>query len=147
MDYIFQYENSNTNDKIVPVEIELINNEFDKKSFLVEILQGLINKFNAFINYRWGPSYYYQYLYIFFKEPKNLLNKNKIIRYNDEDKVINVFDNFESKNRLRFNILNSPPQKECENCEKYKESKSKNVLICETFIEDNDKSNIYGFSI
>ena len=144
MDFIFQYENSNTNDKIVPVEIELINNEFDKKSFLVEILQGLINKFNAFINYRWVPSYYYQYLYIFFKEPKNLLNKNKIIRYNDEDKVINVFDNFESKNRLRFNILNSPPQKVCENCEKYKESKSKNVLICETFIEDNDKSNIYG---
>ena len=126
MDFIFWYENSNTNDKIVPVEIELIN------------------KFNVFINNIWEPSYYYQYLYIFFKEPKNLLSKNKIIRCNDEDKVINVFDNFESKNRLRFNILNSPPQKECENCEKCKENISKNFLICETFVEDNDKSNIYG---
>ena len=146
MDVIFLHKTFSTYSTIIPIKIELIRNELDKKSFFVEVLQGFVNHFNTFINNEAQPSYYFEYLYIFFKEPKNLLNKNKKIKYKGKEHIITNFDNFESKNRIRFNILNSPPQKEYE---KYKEKKSNHffssyILICETFIDDNDNSNIYG---
>ena len=131
----------NGKNKLIPVEISLIKNEFDKVSFFVKVLQGLLNRINAFVNYNDDSSYYFEYLYIYFNESKNIFGKTKTIKCHDKNYIINEFDNFDSENRIRFNILNVPIQKDCE--EYIKKCSGNSFLICETFKNDEDK-NIYG---
>ena len=104
-------------------------------------MQGLLNKINVFVNYNDDSSYYFEYLYIYFNEPKNILYTTKEIKCYDKNYTINEFDNFDSENRIRFNILNVPIQKDCE--EYIKKCSGNSFLICETFKNDEDK-NIYG---
>ena len=137
------------NNKLIPTEVCLIQNEFNKSIFFVKILQGLLNKINVFVNYFGNPSYYFEYLYTFFKEPKNILEKTKTIKCSGKNYNINIFDNFNSTNRIRFNLMNIPIQKDIEEYFKkdlnnsFKIPLSNSFLICETFKSDNI-SNIYG---
>ncbi len=144
------YEHSSyTNNKLIPIEITLIKNIFYKSNFVVTILQGLLNKISVFVNYFGKPSYYLEYLYIYFKEQNNILEKNKIIKCNGKDYTITAFDNFNSNNRIRFNVLNIPIQKDIEEETKknssisLKKILSNSILVCETFNNEN-KSDIYG---
>ena len=77
MNVIFQHKTFSTYSTIIPIKIDLIRNQLDKKSFFVEVLKGFVNNVNIFINFEAQPSYNFEYLYIFFKEPKDLLNKKK----------------------------------------------------------------------
>ena len=135
--------------KLIPVEICLIKSESNKAFFFIKILQGLLNKISAFINYAGKPSYYFEYLCIYFKKPKNILEKTKLINCNNKNYIIKDFDNFNSNNRVRFNILNIPTQKDCEeyikmNLDKPGSQKlSNSILVCESFFDD-EKSDIYG---
>ena len=127
------------NNKLLPLEICLIKS-LDKLSFFVIILQGLLNKINVLVNYSFKPSYYFEYLNVYMKEPNNLLKKVKNIKCKDKNYTITSFDNFNSSNRIRFNILNVPMQTDCE---KYINEISNSISVCEVFSDDN-KSNIYG---
>ena len=129
------------NNKLMPVEINLIKNELNKVSFFVKVLQGLLNKINVFVNYIDESSYYFEYLYIYFKEPKNILDKTKTIKCYEKNYTITEFDNFDSENRIRFNILNIPAQIDCE--QYIKKLLGNSFLVCETFKNDEDR-NIYG---
>ena len=82
---------------------------------------------------------------MFFDET-NIYDKIKIIKINNKEIKINIFDNFDSKNRIRFNIVNIPFQDEFDLKIPLKEINSKNnsFLVCETFKKDNDAPNIYG---
>ena len=110
---------------------------------------GLLNKVNAFINYIDKPSYYFEYLYIYFEKPENILDKTKVIKCCDKNYEISCFDNFNSNNRIRFNILNMPIQNDIKEYLKnnsvnlLKQTISNSILVCETF-NDNKQSNIYG---
>ena len=140
-----------------PISIKLIpnknNNTAKILSFKFNLIHGLLNKINAFINVKYKNPYFYEYLYyslneIFFKTNKMIeiceanktkdkkakkIDKNK--KGNDDIKVINIYDNFESSNRIRFNILNIPIQKE-------QISISNSIMVCEVFTEQ--KSTTVG---
>ena len=132
---------SYTNNKIIPVNISLIKDAFDEVSFYSKILYGLLNKINVFVNYVDSSSYYFEYLYYYFNEPQNILDTTKTIKCGDENYTITDYDDFNSNNRIRFNILNIPVQKDC--IEYIKNCSSNSFLICETF-KNNETSNIYG---
>ena len=145
---IIYNHSENTNNKLIPLEIGLIKNEFNKSSFFVKVLQGLLNKINVFVNYDGEPSYCFEYLYIYFNEPQNNLEKTKTIKCGEKNYIITAFDNFNSNNRIRFNIVNIPMQKDCEEYStnsgnSLKRNLSNSVLVCESFYNDK-KSDIYG---
>ena len=133
--------------KLIPIKMQLreCQGSMYGKEFIVEISQGLLTKINAQINYKSENSFSYEYLYMFFDET-NIYDKIKIIKINNKEIKINIFDNFDSKNRIRFNIVNIPFQDEFDLKIPLKEINSKNnsFLVCETFKKDNDASNIYG---
>ena len=140
-----------------PISIKLMPNKNNNKakilSFKFNLIHGLLNKINAFINVIYKNPYFYEYLYyslneIFFKTNKMIeiseANKTKSKKAkkidqnkngNNDIKVINIYDNFESSNRIRFNILNIPIQKE-------QISISNSIMVCEVFTEQ--KSTIVG---
>ena len=111
----------------------------DGPNFEVSFIQGFINKVNAFINYKSEFSYYYEYLYYYYNEFDFL--RSKAIKIFDINYNILIYDNFCSKNRTKFNILNIPFQNECEN---EALNKVNSLLICETFYESPKKSKIFG---
>jgi len=129
------------NNKLIPVSISLIKDVFNKVSFYAKVLHGLLNKINVFVNYANNSSYYFEYLYYYFEEPKNILDQTKIIKCGEENYKITAYDNFDSNNRIRFNILNIPVQNDC--IEHIKNCQSNSFFICEAF-KNNGKSNIYG---
>ncbi len=135
-----------TNYKLFPIKFRLKENiiSFNSKEFFIDILQGLLNKICVLINYKSENSYSYEYLYTFFDENYDY-DKIKTIKINDKEIKIDIFDNFVSKNRIRFNIVNIPFQGEFEQNFPLQDINSKNnsYLICETFKKDNN-SNIYG---
>ena len=109
------------------------------QDFKVFIMQGFINKINTFINYKSKFSYYYEYLYYSYKDFDFL--KTKTIEINDIKKIISIYDDFYSKNRRRFNILNIPFQNECK---KEELGDINSILICETFFKSPQESKIFG---
>ena len=128
------------NHEIYLQEIAMLQHENDicYKSFVVSILQGFMKKINIFINYKNENSYYYEYLYYCFDEIDFL--KTKKIKIDNNDKNIEIYDNYSSVNRRQFNIMNIPFQKECD---KNKIKKTNSLLVSETFLK-NQKQNIYG---
>ena len=148
MDIIFNHS-ININNKLMPLEISLIRDELQKESFYVKVVQGLLNNINVLVNYADKSCYYFEYLYIYFKEPENILEQTQTIKCGKNNYTITAFDNFNSNNRIRFNILNIPVQKDCEEFIKNKSSNlrrqniSNSILICETLYGDK-QSNIYG---
>ena len=129
------------NNKLIPVSISLIKDVFNKVSFYAKVLHGLLNKINVFVNYANNSSYYFEYLYYYFEEPKNFLDQTKIIKCGEDNYKITAYDNFDSNNRIRFNILNIPVQNDC--IEHIKNCQSNSFFICGAF-KNNGKSNIYG---
>ena len=144
---VFDYTTYSKN-KLIPIEISLIDKYSQTKNFVSEIFQGLLNKVNIFINNDQFPTYFFEYLYTYFKKPKNILDSTKTIEYYEMNYTINEFDNFDSDNRVRFNILNIPMQKDCEkNVKKGLIDLGNSILVCETFNNESER-NIYGiFSI
>ena len=69
------------------------------------------------------------------------MDQTKIIKCGEENYKITAYDNFDSNNRIRFNILNIPVQNDC--IEHIKNCQSNSFFICEAF-KNNGKSNIYG---
>ena len=127
-----------------PITINLINkSDKDKnKSFNFLIFQGLLNKINTFINYYEKDSYLYEFL--IYNINDNLLKCNKRIFMNNIEKVLFVYDCFDSQQRIRFNVMNIPFQNYPE--KKLIENNDNSFQICE--IGNFNKSNILGiFSI
>ena len=135
-----------TNYKLFPIKFRLKENiaSFDSKEFYIDILQGLLNKICMLINYKSKNSFSYEYLYTFFDET-DIYDKTKTININNKEIKIDIFDSFGSKNRIRFNIINIPFQREFKLNLTLQDINFKNnsYLICETFKKDNN-SNIYG---
>ena len=74
----------------------------------------------------------------------NFINCNKKIFINNIEKVLCVYDCFDSKNRIRFNVINIPFQKYPE--KKLIENNDNSFQICE--MGNFNKYNIIGiFSI
>ena len=118
-----------------PISIKLISTKEKKNaetiSFKFNLIHGFLNKINAFINQKFSKPYFYEYLYYSFNEI--FFQTNKTIKINDTKKIINICDNFESSNRIRFNILNIPIQNKYLN--EFQNSNS--IMECEVFIEKN----------
>ena len=135
-----------TNYKLFPIKFRLKENivSFDSKEFYIDILQGLLNKICMLINYKSKNSFSYEYLYTFFDET-DIYDKTKTININNKEIKIDIFDNFVSKNRIRFNIVNIPFQGEFKPNFQLQDINFKNnsYLICETF-KNNNNSNIYA---
>ena len=130
------------NFEIYVEEIKLLKNELDifsHYSFYVSIMQGFINQINTFINYQSNYAYYYEYLYYSYITPNFLDYKE--ININNKNIKISIYDDFGSKNRRKFNILNIPFQNECNNKELIN---IKSKLVCEMFFENSQKSALYG---
>ena len=125
----------NSNYKLVPVKMKLkeFQDSIDGKEFYINIMQGLLTKISLQINYKSENSFSYEYLYMFFNET-NIYDKIKKIKINNEEIKINIFDNFDSKNRIRFNIVNIPFQNEFDQKLPLKNINSQNnsFLVCET---------------
>ena len=129
-----------------PIFIQLISDQnklfYKNKIFSFNLMHGILNKINAFVNISDDNSYFYEYIFYFLDGI--FLQKEISIKINKEKKIINIFDNFESSNRLRFNILNIPFQNECK-INKLKNSKS--LMVCEIFNEKKNSKKLGVFNI
>ena len=114
--------------------------QYGTQIFYISVLQGFINKYNVFINYKSDFSYYYEYLYYSFDNTDFL--RTKTIKINDNIKNITICDNFGSQNRIKFNILNIPFQNECQKNNLGQDTNS--LLICETFYQNPKEPKIFG---
>ena len=120
-----------------PISIQLIerknNKDISKISFYFNLLHGLLNKINAFINLKNKIPYFYEYLFYYFdsgiyQAKKAIYLNNKSLYY------VFICDIFDSTNRLRFNILNIPFQKECD---EKSLNNSNSLTVCEIFTNGN----------
>ena len=147
LEIIINTKSFNVNYKLIPIKMQLreCQGSMYGKEFIIDISQGLLTKINLQINYKSENSFSYEYLYMFFDET-NIYDKIKTIEINNKEIKINIFDNFDSKNRVRFNIVNIPFQNEFDLKVPLKDINSKNnsFLVCETFKKDSNASNIYG---
>ena len=141
MNFIVENKKSKYYEFFITTISLLFNEDFSygTQIFYISILQGFINKFNVFINFKSDFSYYYEYLYYSFTNFDFL--RTKEIKINGNTKNISIYDNFGSINRLRFNILNIPFQNECE---KNILGQNNSLLICETFYKNPKEPKIFG---
>ena len=107
--------------------------------FHTSIMQGFINKINTFINYESVFSYYYEFIFYSYNEYDFL--KTIEIKINNNTKNIMIYDDFCSKNRRKFNVLNIPFQDEYDNKDL---QKMKSKLFCATFSKNKSKPDLYG---
>ena len=135
--------------KVRPIKLILKENSLsDGVEFYIKITLGLFNNASLFINYKDENknAYSYEYLYMFLNET-NISEKYKMITINGNPVKITKFDNFCSKNRIKFNIVNIPFQKEINEMPQKKENifgdKINSLSICEMF-ENDLNFNIYG---
>ncbi len=131
-----------------PVSIQLIEGKNGKDisniSFNFNLLHGLLNKINAFINYKNKIPYFYEYLFYYF-DLGIYQAKKEIYFAKKKSQILLIYDIFDSSNRLRFNVLNIPFQKECD--EKLLNN-SNSLTVCEIFTNGNLKPKTVGiFSI
>ena len=150
MEIVVEHDVLNNNNKLLPTKFMLIKNDnsLEQLIFNIEVLQGFLNKVNCFINYENDFPFCFEYLYIFFNESKNF-NKYKYhtININGKNKIIENYDIFESKSRIRFNIANIPFQNDFDqNILQNKiieKSPNNSFLICIT-ANDTEQDKIYG---
>ena len=116
------------------------NNVNNNKSFKFIIYHGLLNRINVFINYTEKNSFFYEFLYYVYNN--NFILTNKKIIINKKEISLVIYDNFNSVNRIRFNVLNIPYQKNCPNINLIKNNEN-SFQICEIF-NNNKKSEIFG---
>ena len=128
-----------------PIDIILIKNNNNKLKFAFNLMNGFMNKLNAFINHEFNCAYLYEYLYysfseIFLRTTKKIYLKTDN-KSNKNEKIISVYDNYESSKRLRFNILNIPFQNEVD---KKIINSTNSLLVCEVFKKGFFESKIVG---
>lgn len=115
-----------------PISLQLISkekkNDYNNIKFKFNLLHGLLNKINAYINFKLKNPFFYEYIYYSLNEA--FFKTIKIINIGRKEKCISICDNFGSSNRLRFNILNIPFQNECDS--KLIEN-SNSLMVCEIF--------------
>ena len=95
-----------------PIQIELYHSKKNQlnKVFHFLLYQGFINKINLLVNFCSLNSYFYEYLYYDIYDKLN--NFEEILFCEDGNKYIfNIYDNFNSVNRRRINVMNVPQQK------------------------------------
>ena len=114
-----------------PISIQLIEKDNKNITFNFNLLHGLLNKINGFINKKNKNPYFYEYLYYYCDSMIYQAKKNIIL--DGKSYSILLYDNFDSSNRLRFNVLNIPFQKECN--EKLLK-KSNSLMVYEIFTEE-----------
>jgi hypothetical protein len=148
MNIIFE-TNRTKNYDYYPIKIKLISKKNEKslefQEFTFNLMHGFINKINAYINYFSEYSYFYEYIYYFldgiFHQKNILISVGK----KNIKKKIDIYDNFGSSNRLRFNVINIPFQNVC-NKKKLKLSNS--LMVCQIFEENkNIPKNVGIFCI
>jgi len=89
------------------IKLKLLSNDAKKKKKYYFILyHGLLNKINSFINYDSENSVFVEYFFYQINKPLNLINKT--IKINDKTYYMKNFDIFDTENRQRINILNTP---------------------------------------
>lgn len=144
--------NINTMDniyKIRPIKLILRENSLsDGIEFYIKVGLGFLNNIYLFINYKDdnNNSYSYEYLYMFLNE-ENISEKYKLITIDNNLVKITNFDNFCSKNRIKFNVVNVPFQNEINKISQKNDhifdNKINSLSVCEIF--DNDcNPTIYG---
>ena len=118
-----------------PIDITLLAYKKNiSKKFIYYLYEGVMNKINIFLNINIEKTYLYEYLYYKIDEPLNLTSQS--IKIQENNIMINFFDNFGSENRCRFSILNIPYQK----IEKEEEELNSNsIQICQLIKKDIKK--------
>ncbi len=149
MEIILNIKTIETIYKVRPIKLILKENSLsDGVEFYIKITLGLFNNASLFINYKDENknAYSYEYLYMFLNET-NISEKYKMITINSNPVKITKFDNFCSKNRIKFNIVNIPFQNEINEVPQKKENilddKINSLSVCEIF-ENDLNFNIYG---
>ena len=96
-----------------PVEIKLQNSKVkdDSKIFYFFLYEGLLNKINAFANYKSGKTYFIEYFYMSVDNPLMKVPQKTYIIVNNYKYELLYFDTFNSENRQRINVLNAPYEK------------------------------------
>ena len=135
-----------------PIIIELYHStkkEFNKV-FHFLLYQGFINKINLLINFCSLNSYFYEFFYYDIYNKLNILEE--IIFYEDGNKdIFNIYDNFNSINRKRINVMNVPRQKflidnlledSKDNKECISKLNSNSIQVCKLI--NKDKIKIFG---
>ena len=136
-----------------PITILLYHSKKDKnihkKEYVFLLYQGILNKINLFLNTNDSKTYFYEYYYLDIynilniKETKLLFKDKKIIE-------IDVFDEFNSKNRKRINLMNVPQSKlitdkieQNSNIDKIiSQIPSNSIQIC--YLINNNTSDVFG---
>ena len=149
MEVIININTINNIYKIRPIKIILRENFLsDGLEFYIRITLGFLNNISLFINYKDDNknSCSYEYLYMFLNEA-NISEKYKVITINNNPVKITKFDNFCSKNRIKFNVVNIPFQNEINKISQKSEyifdNKYNSLSVCEIFKNDFDPT-IYG---
>ena len=95
-----------------PITIELYNSKKNRDKFKKEfdflLYQGFLSKINLFLNNGDSNTYFYEYFYL---DIYNILNNRRgilLLKDNNKKIDIDIYDNFNSKNRIRINLMNVP---------------------------------------
>ena len=104
IEYVILYKKNDLNYNYFPYSIKLIN-QYKKEIHCFKFLLylGLLNKVNCFINYTGEGRYAYEYFYYNFSFN---LPKFECIKLEDKNYFIENSDNFNSKARKRFIVVN-----------------------------------------
>ena len=96
-------------------KIILEKSKKDKSNIIFHffIYKGLLNKINAFINNHEENSYFIEYFFMSIDYPLKEIDIDTkiIIEMHNKKYELKYFDNFDSINRKRYNVLNVPFQK------------------------------------
>ena len=139
--YILSITNSDFD--YFPINIYLLNsnNPNSKKKFKFILYKGLLNKINAFINYNSNKTYFIEYFFMSIDILLKEINTKVKIEINKNQYDLNNYDNFQSENRKRINVLNVPFQ-EIENFSENKLENINSIQICKIF--NQNKNVIFG---
>ena len=108
LEYYILFEKFNFNYNFYPYNIKLKNiNNDEIRCYKFILYLGLLNNINCLINYSGKESYGIEYFYYNFDyNIKIELPEFHTIKINDKEEKITKFDNFNSKTRKRFILLN-----------------------------------------
>ena len=153
LEYYILFEKFNFNYNFYPYNIKLKNiNNDEIRCYKFILYLGLLNNINCLINYSGTESYGIEYFYYNFDyNIKIELPEFHTIKINDKEEKITKFDNFNSKTRKRFILLNYNDienvkiYKDKLNIKKTKDSKNQNkkkIENNEISIETHDLEDI-----
>ena len=128
----------------IPIELYHSRKKELNRKFYFILYQGFLNTINLFANYCSPKSYFYEYFYL---DIYNKLNNNiQFLTFNDGNGKKMTFneydyDNFNSENRKRLNLMNIPLQLNNKNVEDISE-KFNSIQMC--YLINENKFEIFG---